>query len=91
MGNLFFFVMFTGGPRKKTLAIRCRLLYNRPWNKYADVMELVDVTDSKSVGGNIVWVRVPPSAPNRKPLNLNGLRAFSFIINAFPHLQQLRL
>ena len=26
-------------------------------------MELVDVTDSKSVGGNIVWVRVPPPAP----------------------------
>ena len=31
--------------------------------KYAGVMELVDVTDSKSVGGNIVWVRVPPPAP----------------------------
>jgi hypothetical protein len=29
----------------------------------AGVMELVDVTDSKSVGGNIVWVRVPPPAP----------------------------
>ena len=28
-------------------------------------MELVDVTDSKSVGGDIVWVRVPPPAPNR--------------------------
>ena len=27
------------------------------------MMELVDVTDSKSVGGNIVWVRVPPPAP----------------------------
>ena len=26
-------------------------------------MELVDVTDSKSVGGDIVWVRVPPPAP----------------------------
>ena len=26
-------------------------------------MELADVTDSKSVGGNIVWVRVPPPAP----------------------------
>ena len=28
-------------------------------------MELVDVTDSKSVGGDIVWVRVPPPAPNK--------------------------
>ncbi len=27
-------------------------------------MELVDVTDSKSVGGDIVWVRVPPPAPD---------------------------
>ena len=26
-------------------------------------MELADVTDSKSVDGDIVWVRVPPPAP----------------------------
>ena len=34
-------------------------------NQYppASVMELVDVTDSKSVGGDTVWVRVPPLAP----------------------------
>ena len=25
---------------------------------------MVDVTDSKSVGGDTVWVRVPPPAPN---------------------------
>ena len=30
---------------------------------YAGVMELVDVTDSKSVGSDTVWVRVPPPAP----------------------------
>ena len=30
---------------------------------YAGVTELVDVTDSKSVDGDIVRVRVPPSAP----------------------------
>ena len=38
-------------------------MYNR--YAFAGVMELVDVTDSKSVGGDIVWVRVPPPAPRR--------------------------
>ena len=32
-------------------------------------MELVDVADSKSAGGDIVWVRVPSPAPN--PYNPN--------------------
>ena len=30
---------------------------------YAVVMELVDVTDSNSVGSDIVRVQVPPAAP----------------------------
>ena len=29
-------------------------------------MELVDVADSKSADGDIVWVRVPPPAPVRR-------------------------
>ena len=29
-------------------------------------MELVDVADSKSAGGDTVWVRVPPPAPVQK-------------------------
>lgn len=29
--------------------------------------ELVDAADSKSVGGDIVWVQVPLPAPLRKP------------------------
>ena len=44
-------------------------------------MESVDVTDSKSVGGNIVWVRVPPPAPyitNPKSLENPRLSGFSF-------------
>ena len=32
----------------------------------ADVMELADVTDSKSVGSNTVRVRPPPSAPKKQ-------------------------
>ena len=35
---------------------------------FAGVMELVDVTDSKSVGSDTVWVRVPPPAPRRSKL-----------------------
>ncbi len=53
----------------------------------AGVMELADVTDSKSVDGDIVWVRVPPPAPLkdvtfdtkmawRKPLNIRGFLLF---------------
>ena len=34
--------------------------------KNAGMMELADVTDSKSVDGDIVWVRVPPPAPIEK-------------------------
>ena len=30
---------------------------------YAAVMELADMTDSKSVASDGVWVRVPPAAP----------------------------
>ena len=34
-----------------------------PFVYLAGVMELADVTDSKSVGSDTVWVRVPPPAP----------------------------
>ena len=41
---------------------------------FAGVMELADVTDSKSVGSDTVWVRVPPPAP--KIGKLKGLPIF---------------
>ena len=37
-------------------------------------MELADVTDSKSVDGDIVWVRVPPPAPVRS--TIRGMECF---------------
>src|SRR5882757_3936431 len=33
----------------------------------ADVAELVDARDLKSLDGNVVWVRVPPPAPMVRP------------------------
>ena len=32
-------------------------------DQHADVTELADEADSKSVGSNTVWVQVPPSVP----------------------------
>ena len=52
------------------------MLKYKPLN-LAGVMELADVTDSKSVSGNRVWVRVPPPAPN-----LDGF-LIQFIKNPF--------
>ncbi len=34
----------------------------------ADVAELVDARDLKSLDGNVMWVRVPPPAPNPGPM-----------------------
>ena len=45
----------------------------------AGVMELVDVTDSKSVGGDTVWVRVPPPAPARRKRHIACDELFHFI------------
>ena len=36
---------------------------------YGDVVELADAADSKSADGDIVWVQVPPSPPERNPKN----------------------
>ena len=47
---------------KVSLEFCALILYNIK-SLNAGVMELVDVTDSKSVGSDTVWVRVPPPAP----------------------------
>ena len=48
---------------KKTLAkIQQLWYYNSRFKKYADVSELADEADSKSVVGNNVWVQVPSPA-----------------------------
>ena len=44
-------------------------------NKCAGVMELVDVADSKSAGGDSVWVRVPPPAPSSETLDPSAFEA----------------
>ena len=47
----------------------------------AGVMELADVTDSKSVGSNTVWVRVPPPAPNSTNPNPKPVgEGFGFVV-----------
>ena len=46
---------------------------------FAGVMELVDVTDSKSVGSDTVWVRVPPPAPARRKRHIACGELFHFI------------
>ena len=44
---------------------------------YVGVMELADVTDSKSVDSDIVWVRPPSPAPKRTVLVKRGRFFFS--------------
>ena len=44
-------------------------------------MELADVTDSKSVGSNTVWVQLPPPAPNSRNPNLVPIgEGFGFLL-----------
>jgi hypothetical protein len=49
-----FFAKHSGPESKKTIR-----------NNDADVAELVDARDLKSLDGNVVWVRVPPPAPEK--------------------------
>lgn len=45
---------------------------------------MADAQDSKSCGGDLVWVQVPPSAFNRasKALKIKGFEAFLFVWGA---------
>ena len=40
----------------------------------ADVAELVDARDLKSLDGNVEWVRVPPPAPSKNAFRATGPR-----------------
>ena len=57
-----------------------------PERKNAGVMELVDVADSKSADGDIVWVRVPPPAPAQEfptPFRFRLRRKLHSVGNSF--------
>ena len=47
--------------------------------KHAAVTELADVRDSKSREGNLMWVQLPPAAPERKRAN-----CFARVLSAYP-------
>jgi hypothetical protein len=51
---------------REMLETLCAETGKKLWNiNYADVAELVDARDLKSLDGNVVRVRVPPPAPSR--------------------------
>ena len=54
----------------------CLCIISRQY--FAGVMELADVTDSKSVGGNTVRVRPPPPAPVKRKACEAGLSFYSY-------------
>ena len=71
--------IFLPAPPKLSLEFLLRFLYNEPV-PLAGVMELVDVADSKSAGGDSVWVRVPPPAPSSETLDSSGFERSSVFL-----------
>ena len=65
--NILYFALFA-------IDFFCRFGYNS-LRQFAGVMELADVTDSKSVGSDTVWVRVPPPAPSSETLDPSAFEA----------------
>ena len=59
----------------------------------ADVLELVDEADSKSVVSDGVWVRVPPSAPfyTIKSLKYQCFRDFIFAFGVIYYISSIFL
>ena len=64
------YTLFSGFPS----SLLSSLLQGGPI-KSAGVMELVDVADSKSADGDIMWVRVPPPAPPSEALGTSAFEA----------------
>ena len=65
--------------KKKSVDFLFLMIYNGKVHILAGVMELADVTDSKSVGSDTVWVQVPPPAPDIKDRFLFRNLSFSAI------------
>ena len=61
--------------------------------KVADVAELVDARDLKSLDGNVVWVRVPPPAPRFALKAMRGAAAATSLLfrSSCPAISRLAL
>jgi hypothetical protein len=56
----------------------------------ADVAELVDARDLKSLDGNVVWVRVPPPAPLAHAIHRNRSARWKHAVGAVEQSVQSR-
>ena len=74
-GDPLIFQGFRGILHLAIFRVLSTVLSGGDFGKFAGVMELVDVADSKSAGGDTVWVRVPPPAPSSETLDPSAFEA----------------